>query len=297
MHKVLAINPGSTSTKVAIFHNSKPGYLKSIQHSAEELAPFKRIVEQYQFRKEAILKELTASGIQLDKIDVIMGRGGILRPISSGVYRINDLMKSDLLENPVMEHASNLGALIADELAKEIPGCNAYIADPVVVDELEDVARYAGHPKFKRRSIFHALNHKAIGRAYAHLVNREYEELNLVIAHMGGGITIGAHRKGKVVDVNQGLDGEGPFSPERAGTLPSGDLVRMAKNEDIPLSDMLKMVTGKGGYMAYLGTNSAYEIELRVMDGDTDAQKVQDAMAYQIGKEIGAYSTVLCGDV
>ncbi|MBN2273366.1 MAG: butyrate kinase [Bacteroidales bacterium] len=296
-HKILAINPGSTSTKVAIYHNTKPVFLKSIHHEANELAQFKHIVDQYKFRKEIILKELRDSHINIELIEVIVGRGGVIRPIESGVYLINDQMKDDLLSGKLSEHASNLGALIADDLAKEIPDCKAYIADPVVVDELQDVARIAGHPKFRRLSIFHALNQKATARAYARLANRRYEDLNLVIAHMGGGISVGVHRKGRVIDVNQALNGEGPFSPERSGTLPAYALAKLCMSGKYTLDEIKKMITGEGGFMAYLKTNSAYEVELMAQEGDEKARLLQDAMSYQIGKEIAAMCAVLHGEV
>ncbi len=294
---ILAINPGSTSTKIAVFCNAKPVFLKSISHSPEELRKFRHISDQYEYRKQHILQELHDSHIDLNKIKAIVGRGGLIRPIKSGVYRINNLMKKDLKKGILGEHASNLGGLIADDIAQQIPGCEAFIADPVVVDELNDVARYSGHPNFKRVSIFHALNHKAVARAYARLINRNYEDLNIIIAHMGGGISIGAHCEGKVIDVNQALDGEGPFSPERSGTLPSGALAKLCFQGDITLEEIKKMITGQGGLMAYLGTNSAYEVELMAQDGNKEARNIQDAMAYQIGKEIGALSTVLKGQV
>jgi butyrate kinase len=297
MIQILAINPGSTSTKIAVFQNSRPIFLKNVVHKASELEEFEKITDQYEFRKTCILKELEESHIEIDKIQVIVARGGLLQPIKSGIYRINERMKSDLQKNIFGEHASNLGALIADDLAKHIPDCQAFIADPVVVDELEDVARFTGHPKFKRYSIFHALNQKAIGRAYARLINRKYEDLNLIIAHMGGGVSVGAHRLGRVIDVNQALDGEGPFSPERSGTLPAGALARLCFEDGISLDEIRKMITGHGGLMAYLGTNSAYEVELMAQDGNEDARLIQDAMAYQIGKEIGALSSVLKGSV
>lgn len=297
MIKILAINPGSTSTKVAVFENARPIFLKNMVHNPQELAKYEKITDQYEFRKNAILKEIQDSHIDISKIQAVVGRGGLLRPIKSGVYRINDRMKDDLKQAIFGEHASNLGALIADDIARQIKGCVAFIADPVVVDELEDVARYTGHPKFKRFSIFHALNHKAIGRAYARLINRKYEELNLIIAHMGGGISVGAHHYGKVIDVNQALDGEGPFSPERSGTLPAGALARLCFEEGITLEEIKKMITGNGGLMAYLGTNSAYEVELMASDGNEEARQIQDAMAYQIGKEIGALAAVLKGHV
>lgn len=297
MIQILAINPGSTSTKIAVFHNSRPIFLKSIVHDSAKLDEYEHITDQYEFRKNYILKELEDSHIEINKIQVIVARGGLLKPIKSGVYRINERMKSDLRKGIFGEHASNLGGLIADDIAKQIPDCQAFIADPVVVDELENVARYTGHPKFKRYSIFHALNQKAIGRAYARLINRKYDELNLIIAHMGGGISVGAHHYGRVIDVNQALDGEGPFSPERSGTLPAGALARLCFEEGITLEEIKKMITGHGGLMAYLGTNSAYEVELMAQDGNDIARNIQDAMAYQIGKEIGSLSSVLKGHV
>ncbi|MBN1115824.1 MAG: butyrate kinase [Bacteroidales bacterium] len=297
MIKILAINPGSTSTKIAVFENSRPVFLKNMVHNIKELEKLGKIANQYEYRKKCILDELTNSHLDINKIKAVIGRGGLLRPIKSGVYRVNEVMKKDLKEGIFGEHASNLGGLIADDIARQIEGCQAFIADPVVVDELEDVARYTGHPNFKRYSIFHALNHKAIGRAYARLINRKYEELSLIIAHMGGGVSVGAHHFGRVIDVNQALDGEGPFSPERTGTLPAGALAKLCFEEGMTLDQVKKMITGKGGLVAYLGTNSAYEVELMAEDGNKEARKVQDAMAYQIGKEIGALSAVLKGHV
>lgn len=296
-HKILAINPGSTSTKIAVYHNAKPIFLKSIQHDPRELAKFTRISEQYEFRKKIILDELKASLINIEIIEAIVGRGGLVHPIESGVYMVNERLRHDLLEGVMGEHASNLGGLIAHDLAKDLPKCKAFIADPVVVDELQDVARIAGHPMFQRYSIFHALNQKATARAYARLMNRKYEELNLVIAHLGGGVSVGAHRKGRVIDVNQALDGEGPFSPERSGTLPSGALIKLCFDGKHTLDEIKRMITGEGGYVAYMGTNSAYEVELLAQDGDERARLIQDAMSYQIGKEIASMCAVLHGDI
>jgi butyrate kinase len=297
IHKILAINPGSTSTKIAVYHNAKPVFLKSIIHDPLHLEKYKRISDQYEFRKEIILKELRDSHIPIENIEVVIGRGGLVRPIESGVYYINERLRNDLLEGVMGEHASNLGGLIAHDIAKELPNCRAFIADPVVVDELQDVARITGHPRFQRFSIFHALNQKATARAYARLMNHKYDELNLVIAHMGGGISIGAHRKGKVIDVNQALDGEGPFSPERSGTLPAGALAKFCFEGGLTLEEVKRMITGGGGYMAYLNTNSAYEVELLAQDGDDNARLIQDAMSYQIGKEIASMCAVLHGEV
>ncbi len=257
----------------------------------------KRISDQYEFRKNIILKELKNSHLDIEDIEVIVGRGGLIHPIESGVYNINDRLRHDLLEGVMGEHASNLGGLIAIDIAKDLPNCKAFIADPVVVDELQDVARIAGHPRFQRFSIFHALNQKATARAYSRLMNRKYEELNLVIAHLGGGVSVGAHRKGKVIDVNQALDGEGPFSPERSGTLPAGALVKLCYDGTLTLDEMKRMITGEGGYVAYLGTNSAYEVELLAQEGDEKASLIQDGMSYQIGKEIASMCAVLHGDV
>ncbi len=296
-HKILAINPGSTSTKIAVYHNAKPIFLKTIPHDPDQLAMFKRIGDQYDFRKNIVIKELKDSHIDIEAIEAVVGRGGLVHPIESGIYTINEKMRHDLLEGLMGEHASNLGGLIAHDIAMELPNCRAFIADPVVVDELQDVARITGHPEFQRHSIFHALNQKATARSYARLMNRKYEDLNLVIAHMGGGISVGAHKRGKVIDVNQALDGEGPFSPERSGTLPAGALARLCYEGKFTLEEVKKMITGEGGYMAYLGTNSAYEVELLVQDGDDRARLIQDAMSYQIGKEIAAMCAVLHGEV
>lgn len=296
-YRILAINPGSTSTKIAVYSNNKPVFLKDIRHDIEKLSKFKRVSDQFKFRKEIIIEELKDSHINIDTIHAIVGRGGLIRPIESGVYRINDRLKKDLQEATLGEHASNLGGLIADDIAKDLPACHAFIADPVVVDELEDVARISGHPGFKRMSIFHALNQKATARSYARLMNKRYEELNVVIAHMGGGISIGAHRHGRVIDVNQALDGEGPFSPERSGTLPAGPLVKLCFDGKHTPDEIKRMITGQGGYMAYLETNNAYEVELMAEEGDEKARLIQDAMSYQIGKEIAAMCAVLHGEV
>jgi len=294
---ILAINPGSTSTKIAVFDGEKQVFLKNIKHSVEEIAPFKKITDQFDFRKDVILKELKDAGIQLETLKIIVGRGGLVKPVPSGVFLVNDKMKHDL-KNSNKEHASNLGGLIADDIARSLNnGAVAVIADPVVVDEMEDVARIAGHPLFERVSIFHALNQKAVARKYAKSVSKKYEEVNVVVAHLGGGISVGAHRKGKVIDVNQALDGEGPFSPERSGTLPAGDVCAMAFSGKYTHDEMKLMFKGKGGFAAYLGTNDAYEVEKRCLAGDKEAIAIHDAMIYQVAKDIGAYATVLKGQV
>jgi butyrate kinase len=295
--KILAINPGSTSTKIAVFQNIQPIFLKNIKHPAEDLQRYTDIVDQYEYRKNIILKELFAAEIDLNEIRIIMGRGGLIKPVESGVYNVNERMKEDLRAGVLGEHASNLGGLIADDIARSLPNAKAYIADPVVVDELEEVARISGHPLFKRVSIFHALNQKAIARSYARSIQKTYEELNLIVAHLGGGISVGVHQKGLVIDVNQALDGEGPMSPERSGTLPAGALAKLCFSGGYNLQNIKKIITGEGGYVAYMGTNEAYKIEQMAKAGDTKAKLIQDALCYQVAKEIGAMATVLKGKV
>jgi len=296
-NKILVINPGSTSTKIAVYEDSRPIFLKTIKHAASELKPFEKIIDQLQFRKNLILNELKSESIDFAQIKIIMGRGGMIKPVESGVYEVNDRMKEDLRKGVQGEHASNLGGLIADEIAQLSLNAKAYIADPVVVDEMQDIARISGHPLFERKSIFHALNQKAIARAYAHSVHRNYEELNLIVAHLGGGISIGTHCKSRVIDVNQALDGEGPMSPERSGNLPIGDLLKICFSGDYDYKSLYKMVNGEGGYVAYFGTNDAYQIEMTANKGDAKAMKIQDAVGYHVAKYIGASAAVLEGNV
>ncbi|MCF8303306.1 MAG: butyrate kinase [Bacteroidales bacterium] len=296
-YQILAINPGSTSTKIAVFQNAKPVFMKTIRHSCEEIEKYDKITDQYEFRKDVIYDQLQEAGVELSKIRAVVGRGGLVKPIPSGVYTVNERMKADVRNSPLGEHASNLGALIADDIAKSLPDARAFIADPVVVDEFEEIARVSGHPDFERRSIFHALNQKATARSHAKSIMRQYEEMNLIVVHLGGGISVGAHRKGKVIDVNQALDGEGPFSPERSGTLPVGDLAKACFSGKYTLAQMKKMIKGNGGMTAYLGTNNAYDVELKAADGDEKSRLIFEAMAYQTAKEIGAMATVLKGEV
>ena len=295
--EILVLNPGSTSTKIAVFQNNRPIFQKSIKHSSQDLEPFKRVTDQYHFRKEIILKELIDAGIDIGKISIVVGRGGLVKPIESGVYEVNEAMINDLRSNMTVEHASNLGALIAYDLASRITGARAFIADPIVVDEFGPLARFAGHPDFHRDSIFHALNQKAVARTYANSIGKKYSDLNLIVAHLGGGISVGAHEKGRVIDVNQALDGEGPFSPERSGTLPVGQLITMCFSNKYSEDQIRKMVVGQGGLIAYLGTSAANQIEERIHNGDKYAKLVYEAMAYQVAKEIGACSVVLKGQV
>jgi butyrate kinase len=295
--KILAINPGSTSTKIAVYRNTKSVFLKTIRHHTEELSRFIKVADQFEFRREIILKELKEAEIDIKKFSAVVGRGGLIKPIESGVYRVNSRMKEDIKNCIRGEHASNLGALIADDIASGLPNAKAFIADPVVVDEMQEVARIAGHPKFERVSIFHALNQKAIARQYAKSLDKKYEELNIIVAHLGGGISVGAHYMGRVIDVNNALDGEGPFSPERAGTIPAGQLAKLCFSGEVTFEEVKKMITGKGGLVAHAGTNDAYEIETKAKEGDSIAKLLQDAMSYNIAKYIGQMAVVLKGRV
>ncbi|MCF8346065.1 MAG: butyrate kinase [Bacteroidales bacterium] len=294
---ILVINPGSTSTKIAVYKGNNSLFLKTIRHEAEDLSHFKEITDQFELRKNLILKEVHDNDIPLDKIRIVIGRGGLIKPIVSGLYEVNDKMIRDLNTGVLGKHASNLGGLIAADICKDLPHAKPYIADPVVVDELNDVARITGHPDIRRVSIFHALNQKATARTYAQSCGMNYEDLNLIIAHLGGGISIGAHKKGRVIDVNNALDGDGPFSPERSGSLPVGALVDYCYNGKVKHEDMKKMITGKGGLTAYTGSNDAHKLEISARRGDKKARLLQEAMGYQISKEIGAMSAVLSGEV
>ena len=294
-YKILTINPGSTSTKIAVYENETELFSKTLRHSVEEIGQFPTIASQFQYRKNIISEELKAAGFDLHSFHIIVGRGGLVKPIESGIYEVTAALAHDL-EHPVMgEHASNLGGLIARDLVREIPGAKAYIADPVVVDELAPVARISGHPAFKRVSIFHALNQKMIGRTYAQEIGKKYEKLNLIIAHLGGGISVGAHRQGKVIDVNNALDGEGPFSPERSGGIPAGALMEVCFSGKSK-SDVQKMIKGNGGVVAYLHTNDIREVAEKSQH-DPEYALILQAMCYQIAKEIGAMATVLDGQV
>jgi butyrate kinase len=294
---ILAINPGSTSTKFSLFEEESLVFEKTLRHTSNELEAFKNITDQFQFRRDLIMKELNDRNIVYSEIAAVIGRGGLVKPIESGIYRVNARMKDDLRAGLSGEHASNLGGLIADEIAVSLPAAEAFIVDPVVVDELQPVARLSGHPAIERISIFHALNQKAVARVYAASIGKTYEDLNLVIAHMGGGISVGAHKRGRVVDVNNALDGDGPFSPERSGGLPSGQLANLCFSGKYSHAEIKSMITGRGGMMAYLGTNSFIDVCKMAQNGDQNAKLVINAVSYQVGKEIGAMATVLDGIV
>ena len=295
-HLIFVINPGSTSTKVAIFSGNSELAKENIQHSTEELQKFSHIIEQYPFRKKILLKWLEEKGYHLDSFSAIASRGGLLHPLPSGVYRINDMMIQDLKSCKYGSHASNLGAIIAFDLSNEF-NIPAYIADPVTVDEMHILARYSGLKGLERKSIFHALNQKYIARKAAKDLGKEYDESNLIVVHLGGGISVGAHFQGKVIDVNNALNGEGPYSAERSGTIPSLSLLKLCFSGKYSCDEMLKKLAGQGGMVSHLGTNNAKIVEDKAMEGDKDYQIVFDGMIYQTAKMIGEMSAVLSGEV
>lgn len=292
---ILVINPKNTSSKIAVYRDLKLCFLKTIKYTDEQIAACGSIPGQLEMRKNAILQELKDNDININKLKIVMARGGLIKPLKSGVYEVNDKMREDLLKGVMGMHATNLGGIIAADIAA-MTNARAFIADPVVVDELDDVARISGHPLFERKSIFHALNQKVVARKYAKSINRKYDELGLLVVHAGGGgISVGAHKNGRVVDTNQAFDGDGPFSIERAGTLPAGDLVKLCFSGKYSEKEVMEIITAKGGLYGYLGTTSLTTIEKRIAEGDEKATFIMYAMAYQLAKEIGGMCTVLDG--
>lgn len=293
VYRILVINPGATSTKLAVYENDRAVWMSGAHHPATDLVKFHRSTDQYEYRMDFIRCRMEKDGIAVD-FDAVIGRGGLLRPLPGGVYRVDEKMKRDLLRAE-MDHVCNLGALLADELAQEC-GCPAFIADPVVVDEMQDVARYTGIPGMVRKSVFHALNSKAMARQYAAKAGLRYEDISVIVAHMGGGISVSAHRRGMVIDVNNALDGEGPFSTERAGTLPAGQLVDLCFSGKYTIKQIKKMIHGHGGLMAYTGTNDMITIARHAEEGDEAYSGVLDAMLYTVAKQIGAMHVALHGE-
>ncbi|MGQ8336146.1 butyrate kinase [Sunxiuqinia sp. A32] len=296
-YRILAINPGSTSTKFAVYFNEECKLSKTLRHSLQELSRYQNVNQQFDYRKGMIIDALVEEGFEVDSIKYIIGRGGLTYPLESGVYRVDNNMIAHAREGVFGQHASNLGPMIADFIALQIPGAKAFIADPVVTDELDEIARITGHPKFIKRSIFHALNQKATARVHAKKIGRKYPELNLIVVHLGGGVSVGAHKKGRVIDVNNALDGDGPFSPERSGGLPVGQVIDLCFDSGLSKEEIRRMVVGEGGYVAYLGTNSALDVEKMVQRNDEKAKLIQDALAYQVAKSIGEMAVVLDGKI
>ena len=294
---ILIVYPEVHKTKVAVYRNIEPVFMKNISHSEEDLAGFDTILAQKDYRMNLIKEELEKNDLPLKSIEVIMGRSGMVKPVSEGVYHINEIMVNDLEKNIIGAHVTNLGGLIAYQLANEI-GKNAYIANPVVIDELIEEARFTGHPKFENKSVFHALNHKYVAFKYSKAVNKKYNELNLIVCHIGrGGVSIGAHEKGRVIDVNQAFDGSGPFGVTRTGTLPTGQLVHLCFSGEYSKEQIMEMITENGGYKAYLGTSNINEINQMIAEGDETAKKVSNALSYQVSKEIASHVATLKGKV
>lgn len=287
---VLTINPRIHFTQFGVYHLEKPIFLKRLRHTEEEMKSFQIITDQYEYRKKLIMKELGENDIEIEKIRVVLGRGGLVKPVKAGIYEVNEKLFSDLKNNLHGVDAVNIGGLVAYAIAGEIKGARAYIADPVVVDELDDLARVAGHPLFERRSVFHALNQKYIARKHAKSLGlgNTCKDLNLIIVNLAQGITVSAHKKGKVVDTTQGFDGDGPFSPVGSGTLPMGDLIRMCFSGKYTEEEMHSMVRGKGGLFAYFQKSRSYEIDSLIENGDKEVLFIVEAMAYQVSKSVGA---------
>jgi butyrate kinase len=293
--RILTINPGSTSTKFAVYDNEMPILVHTVRHDGQTLAEIGAILEQKNLCKESILSILSAANVPLESIDAIAGRGGLLKPIESGTYLINNTMLQDLHTATAAIHASALGAIIASEIANEV-GVPAYVVDPIVVDEMDRHAKLTGLPGIERSSVFHALNQKAIAKRLATELNAPYENLRFVVAHLGGGITIGAHQYGRVIDVNDALAGEGPFTPERTGNLPIVPIIKMCFSGEYTEAEMIDRITKNGGMQAYLGTNDVRKVQKMISEGDDFAALVLDSMAYQVSKEIGAMVAVLEGE-
>ncbi len=295
-YKSLIINPGSTSTKIGVFEDETLLFEETLRHSTEEIAQYASIVDQKDFRKNIIVNLLKEKNFDMKELSVVVGRGGMLKPIPGGTYKVTDDLLNDLRIGKQGQHASNLGGILAREIGDEL-GVPSFIVDPVVVDELAPVARYSGCPELPRTSVFHALNQKAVAKRYAKESGQKYEDLNLIVVHMGGGVSVGAHKNGKVVDVFNALDGDGAFSPERAGAVPVGALVKMCFSGKYSEKEVYKKLVGNGGFNAYLGTNDVRNVTQRVNDGDEEAKMALDAFHYQVAKDIGSMACVLEGKV
>ncbi len=296
LNNLLVINPGSTSTKIGVFQGDKELFQETLRHSSDEIGKYDTIFDQMDFRKDIIVNLLKEKNFDLNSLSAVVGRGGMLKPMESGTYRVNDKMLEDLKIGVQGQHASNLGGMLANKIAGEL-NIPAFIVDPVVVDELDNVARISGVPELPRVSKFHALNQKAVAKRYSKENGIKYTDLNLIVVHMGGGVSVGAHKDGRIIDVNNALDGEGPFSPERAGTVPVGALIKMCYSGNFTEKEVYAKIVGKGGYVAYLNTNDARDVLKLVDEGDKNAELYFNAFIYQISKAVGEMATVLKGKV
>lgn len=294
--KSLIINPGSTSTKIGVFEDETLLFEETLRHSTEEISKYALIVDQKDFRKNIILDLMKEKDFDMKSLNVIVGRGGMLKPIPGGTYAVTDDLLNDLMVGKQGQHASNLGGILAREIGDSI-GVPSYIVDPVVVDELMPIARYSGVPELPRTSVFHALNQKAVAKRYAKEKGVAYDSLRLIVVHMGGGVSVGAHENGKVVDVFNALDGDGAFSPERAGAVPSGALIKMCFSGKFTEKEVYKKLVGNGGFNAYVGTNDMRDVEKMVQDGNKEAAEIREAFILQVAKDIGSMACVLNGKV
>jgi butyrate kinase len=295
LHRILAINPAATATHVAVFDGATAVAAEEIKHPPEELAPFDRVWDQYLLRKDRIASFLERNGIPVSSLTAAVGRGGLLKPIPGGTYRVNATMLDDLRRGVQGEHASNLGGILAYGIARGA-GIEAFIVDPVSTDEMDAIAKVSGLPELQRTALAHALNMRAMGRRAAGELGKRYEECHLVVAHLGMGISVAAHRQGRIVDTTNANEG-GPFSPERAGTLPVGDLIRLCFSGKLTERELIRKLTTQAGLAAHLGTKEPAEVERRIEQGDPVARLIYEAMAYQIAKEIGAMGVTLKGEV
>lgn len=294
--KSLIINPGSTSTKIGVFEDETLLFEETLRHSTEEISQYASIVDQKDFRKEIITNLLKEKNFDINSLNMVVGRGGMLKPIPGGTYAVTDELLHDLKIGKQGQHASNLGGILAREIGDAI-GVPSYIVDPVVVDELIPIARYSGVPELPRTSVFHALNQKAVAKRYAKETGKAYESLNLVVVHMGGGVSVGAHQNGRIIDVFNALDGDGAFSPERAGAVPAGALIKMCFSGEYTEKEVYSKIVGKGGFNAYLGTNDMRDVLKKAAEGDDKAQELFDAFIFQICKDMGSMACVLNGKV
>ena len=294
---ILVIYPRAATTKIAVYDNRKQVFLTNIRHPQEDIVKFRKIADQFEYRKEAVSDELRKAGIDIKKMNIIVGRGGLFKPIAGGVYRVNDAMIRDT-KKPMGEHESNLGGIISYALAKEaLKDAIAIIVDPNCVDEMEKISKISGMPEITRKSMLHTLNQRTVARKFAREMGKDYEDINVIVAHIGRGTSVGVHRKGKIIDVNNGLIGDGPMSAERSGGMPAGDLVELCFSGKYTKDEIIDKLKNKGGLIAYLGTNDCYEIEKRIEQGDTNAKLIFSALAYQTAKEIGGASTTLMGEL